>query len=560
MASVFYQVIGENQNLSNAIFSLWQYVKIFYLPGVLTILLVHCLFLMIPTLQLYFYYYVWIKYIYGTLEYWKQNSNFKGKLAHWLLNRFFDNCYFYTLILNSFPEKFLKECSHQQYSDKIQKMSLDNKPVLIRREHLMKKDFWPKWMFATVLLFNKLTIERYQTEGKIKFRLKVDLRDQSYGIYNNAGKLFLKSVFLNDEFKSRCLKKSKEVEDFLKSLKSATSQANELTIDAEGMPFRWASGGVLSIALWKNKYWYVLYFRDIEPVGWNIANGASETKEEYKDLYNLIYREFSEELVLLSREPCLSDKLPITQKIFRFPFPLPEKISRRIENKEFFERHRRLRQEHDGLVIQYKDGPEVNLVNTPFEVEITYHGANYDTLSSRVSNIIFNVNPTEFGIEVLLISYFKMEEEDYLMDGEIWEGDEPALVRQPIMLLSCDYVQKIFNETGSLGTYVEETPYLNCKYLKKIPYNEYKIFDKDIEFRQQRLNKLLKKGSRAERSPEVERYKDWFKNYGEFFRKVKESRCDITDDEHKPLVTLCPVTWKTLEMICHYNLLNNIKS
>lgn len=401
-----------------------------------------------------------------------------------------------------------------------------------------------------------MIIQRYHARhGEIKYRLKVDLRNQSHGIYNNAGKLFLKYIFLNDEFESRCLEKSKEIEDFLKS---KTSQEDILPIDAKGMPFRWASGGILPIALWKGRYWYVLYFRDIEPVGWNIANGASETKEEYKNLYSLIYREFSEELVLLSRKPSLSDQLPITQKIFRFPSPLPEEISRRIINKEFAQKHSQLREEHDGLVIQFEDGPEIKSINTPFEVEVVYHDANLrDTLSSYVPDVIFNVNPTEFGIEVLLVSYFEMDEEEYLMDGEIWEMG-PALVRQPIMLLSCDYVQRIFNKTGSLGTYVEEAPYLNCKYLEKIPNNEYKIFDKDVEFRQRRLE-LLEKDSKTKGLPEVERYRAWLENYGKLFRMVKESKCDITDDKHRPLVTLCPVTWKTLEMICHYNLLNNIR-
>lgn len=318
IAGALYQVIGGSQSLNSVMFSLWQYVKIFYLPGALIILLFHCLFLMITPLQVYFYYYVWIKRIYSTLKRWIQipYSNFKGRLARWLLSSFF-NDYFDTLILKSFPEKFLKGCSlPREYSNKVQEMSLENKPILIRREHLMKKGFWPKWAFATVLLFNKLIIQRYQARhGEIKFRLKVDLRNQSHGIYNNAGKLFLKSIFLNDEFKSRCLEKSKKIEDFLKS---NTSQEDILTIDAKEMPFRWASGGILPIALWKGRYWYVLYFRDIEPVGWNIANGASEIKEEYKNLYSLSYREFSEELVLLSRKPSLSDKLPLHKKYFVF--------------------------------------------------------------------------------------------------------------------------------------------------------------------------------------------------------------------------------------------------
>ena len=188
IAGALYQVIGGSQSMNSVMFSLWQYVKIFYLPGALIILLFHCLFLMIIPLQLYFYYYIWIKRIYGTLKRWVQfpYSNFKGRLAHWLLCRFF-NDYCDTLILRSF---FLKECPlPKEYSNKVQEISFENRPILIHREHLLEKSFWPKWAFATVLLFNKLIIQRYHARhGEIKYRLKVDLRNQSHGIYNNAGK------------------------------------------------------------------------------------------------------------------------------------------------------------------------------------------------------------------------------------------------------------------------------------------------------------------------------------------------------------------------------------
>jgi hypothetical protein len=562
IVGALYQVIGESQSLSSVTYSLGQYVKIFYLPGLLTLLLFHCLFRMIIPLQFYFYYYVWIKHvwikrIYSTL---KRRvpfpySKFKGRLEHRSYSIFDD--YGDSLIRRSFPEKILEECHlSKEYSNKVQEMSLKNRPVLIRREHLMKKGFWPKWAFATVLLFNKLIIQSYHaTHGEIKYCLKVDLRNQSYGIYNNAGKLFLKCVFLNDDFKSRCVKMSIEIEDFLKG---KTSQGDVLPIDAKKMPFRWASGGVLPIVLWNNRFWYVLFFRDIEPVGLNIANGASETKEEYKDLDSLAYREFSEELVLLNREPSPSDNLPVTQKIFRYPHPLPPETSDKITSNEFAQKHKKLRKEHDGLPIEFDtDGPELKPINTPFEVEVSPHDTNQLYRSPKVSNVVFNVNPTEFGIEVLRVSYFEMDKDDYLMDGEIWEMG-PALVRQPIMLLSCDYIQSIFNKNGSIGTYVEKAPYLNCKYLENIPYSEYKIFDKDIEFRQRRLE-LLEKDSKTKEFPEVERYKAWLEKYGELFRMVKESKCDLTNNDHKPLVTLCPVTWKTLEMICHHKLLNNIK-
>jgi hypothetical protein len=565
MADAVYEVIGQHESWSKAMSPLWQYVKIFFLPGTLIILFFYLLFITVTPLRLYLYYYVWIKLIYNTLKRYalSPRPNLKHRLAFWLLDGLF-NDYFDGLVLKSFPpihqnDPSTEERSQDQKSDSplerrskiIQAMSYKNKPVLIRREHLMEKSFWPQWAFAVTLLFDKLKITRYQE--KVRFRLEVDLCDQSYGIYNNAGKLFLRKTFLDERFKLRCIKKSEKIENFIKSEKTLQ---NELIIDLGDTPIRWASGGILPIARWNGRYWYVLYFRDIYPVGLNIANGASEAKEEYKNLYSLIYREFSEELILLNDEPNPGDRPPVKQKLFRFPFrPLPEKTSSRIRNGEFLIKHKQLRKEHDNFLIAFDEGPEIRPVTTPFEVRITYHDTNLrDVLHHDVSNVIFNVNPTEFGIEVLLVSTFEMDDEDYLMDGEIWEIG-PALVRQPIILLSCDYIQQVFNETKTLGTYIEVAPHLNCKCLEKIPLSEYKIFDKDVDFLRRRLD-LLEKDNKTKNSPEVKRYRTWLENYEELFKTIRDSRCDLISDKHRPLTILCPVTWKTLEMICHFNLLN----
>lgn len=447
---------------------------------------------MVKPLQLYFYYFVWIKHIYAISE--------KYKIVRRIVGKYF-NDYFDSLILKSFPER--KISYSEEYFNRFPEMSFTNRPVLVRREHLLEKNFWSHWAFAAVLLFNELRIVRYKRNDKIKFRLEVDLRNQSYGIYNNAGKYFLEKVFLNEEFKSRCIKLSEKIEDFLKP---GTQQEGTFTIEASATPFRWSSGGILPIVLWKNRYWYVLRFRGVKPVGWNVFNGASETKEEYKNLYSLIYREFSEELILLNRKPDIKDSLPIiNHKIFQLPHPLPEEISKSIINNEFAQRHQRLRKEQDGLNINFTNGPEIKWVSTPFEVQVTYHDANLrDTLSYSVSDVIFNINPTEFGIEVLLLAFFNMNDEDYLMDGEIWEIG-PCLIREPVMLLSHDYIQKIFNEENknknALDTYIiNEQPYLNCMDLNSIPSGEYHIFDNDIEFLKRRYEWLQQQHNKTKKN------------------------------------------------------------
>ncbi|MBU7028650.1 MAG: hypothetical protein HXS48_17070 [Theionarchaea archaeon] len=536
---VIYQIIGEN-DLSSVLPSLMQYFTRICIPVSLIILLVHCSLLVITPFHLFVYYHVWIKHIFATLKKCAQSPHSFKYIGSWVLSTFF-NEYFDTLILNSFCEQ---EVSGKDIPE--------NQPVFIRRTHLTEKDYWPHWTFAIMLLFNKVTIRRSHAAYEVRFCLEVDLRNQSYGIYNTEGKKFLNNTFLNNEFRRQCIEEAERIENFLKS-----GPPHKLVIDAKKMPLRWASGGVLPIVYLEGRYWYVLYFRDAEPIGLNMANGASDAPEEFKDLRSLIYREFSEELVLLSREPHVGDVLPVTHRVVQFPDPLPQYIYPKIMKKEFAKPHRQLRREHDDMTIELGDGPIIKPVRTPFEVEITYYDANLrDTSSMTIENVIFNINPTEFGIEVLSVSYFNMKEEEYLMDGEI-SGRGPALIRRPVMLVSCDYLQEVYNEMGSLGTDMEERPHMNCKDLGEIPFGEYKIYDRDIEFRKRRLT-LLQRTAETKNSAEAKRYQGWLNKYEPLFTAIRELSCDITSKDHSPLTVLLPATWKTIETICYYNLLDNL--
>ena len=72
-----------------------------------------------------------------------------------------------------------------------------------------------------------------------RIRLEADLRNQSFGIYNNAGKDFLKSKFqCKDENLEICKQKTQQIHAFL------NGQEKELELDVSNTPIRWTSGGV----------------------------------------------------------------------------------------------------------------------------------------------------------------------------------------------------------------------------------------------------------------------------------------------------------------------------
>ncbi|RLJ03974.1 MAG: hypothetical protein DRP18_05340 [Candidatus Aenigmatarchaeota archaeon] len=447
----------------------------------------------------------------------------------------------------------------------VQGKSYKNKPVFIRREHLMAKNFLESWAFSVVVLFNELKITRRGKKGD-KFRLEVDLRDQFYGIYNNAGKDFMANKFLknengeeNDIYITRAKEKAKEIEDFLEG----TDSRIELPINARDTPLRWASGGVLPIAHWKENYWYVLFFRGIKPVGWNMANGASETTEEYKNLSNLMVREFSEELILLDREPQIDDPNPIGQKVFWYSGNifngLPKEIKNKIGSKEFIEKHRNLRKSHDNLLINYVKGPTLEQISTPFEIQVTSHSENPEKTNELIEDVIFSVNPLEFGIESISLYKFEMADEDYPIFGEIWEVANIPL-REPVLFLSCEYVQEVFeNNGGSLGEHIMKDPSLDCKLLEKIPKDKYHIFGKDIEFRKRRIEQIEEDQIHHTQKAQIELevHKRWLGDYEDLFKGLQDEKekCDIEKNKHRQAAMLCPVTWKTLESVCKYDIL-----
>lgn len=425
-------------------------------------------------------------------------------------------------------------------------------PVFVRRQDLGRSRFWPDWAFSIIVLFNRIVIKRIQAGRDPLFRLEVDLRDQSFGIYNHWGKRFMMSEWGNDSsFDRTCEEWSDQVSQMLGS---RSKRQDPLVLDCERLPMRWASGGFLPIVRWKQKQkpkerWFAFFFRDINPVGWNVANGASESKREYKDLRFLIAREFAEELVVLNSPPghgCSS--LP-------FDFPDDEMNNAMQPLAKEHLSHRRF---YDGIAIEVdqKRKTELSELPTPFSVRIDYHSPSLADRHSTVDNVLFQVNPYEFGIEVLKVCEFDVPEQGYLLDGEIWVWrGVHMLVRRPIILLRVEYLRSLFKQGGgSLGPTVTERPHLECKRIgPPIPQGEFHLFDADVGLRERRLQLLEgKQGAAAD----IERrcLTDWLKGVGDKFRNVGETG-QVTEGNAPELLYLCPASWKAVEQVFRHGVL-----
>ena len=367
-------------------------------------------------------------------------------------------------------------------------------PSFIKREHLERKNFWPHWVFSIVTIFDQRSLHTNveKINGIKTWTLEVDLRDESFGIYSNRGKRFLSSRFKSviDDYKEL----SQQTQDLF--MPEAPFGVTPV-IQGATLPLRWASGGFLSVVYYKEKYWVPLFFRDISPIGLNVANGATENKEEYKSLNRLISREFSEEMILLTSKP--STELEMTQVLFEVVLPSKEGSTyQEYRAGDFVGTHAKLRQMHDRFCIYIPEDDEKNTekrrlhpLNTPFIVEVKYHLPDlHRDKTNRVEFVVPSINPRETGIETIWLCTFEMKKGEYLIDGE-YDLARNYLIRQPVILLDLDFLEGIFSKTGGLGELVvNQEGFDDVKRLPNIPGDHFKLFDADVEFRKMRLKHL----------------------------------------------------------------------
>jgi len=270
----------------------------------------------------------------------------------------------------------------------------------------------------------------------------------------------------------------------------------------------------------------------------------------------LIIREFSEEVILLSGTP--DHNGAVTQ----IPFCCNVRCPQGGPTVEYFDpvfaaAHIRLRYEHDEVVIKRGEGRRlIEPLTTPFVVEVTHHLPNLKELEkTECHNVIFSLNPGEFGIEAIWLCTFSLANGEYLLDGELDAGHN-MLIRSPVMLLDVEFLREEFNwpsPGASLGELlIDNGVSPECKKLREVPSEHYVLFDADVKFRRYRLEQLNARLETRRLSTRdqtlLRRERDmivqWLNQYEVAFQQAAAG-CGLANEA---LRTLCPVTWKTLEL------------
>lgn len=200
-------------------------------------------------------------------------------------------------------------------------------------------------------------------------------------------------------------------------------QEDVFSFDDPGFVFRFASGGTLPIITIGNDEYYCLFYRNIFPVGWNIANGGCDTKDELLNPTVTIERELREELIIVN--PKRGKRYVFEEEADR-SFDNPEfAVSRKIWQERFSQLNV---PNFSKLIIPLKwlEGPD------SLSVKIG------DLSKVTTSGYFLNINAEDFGIEVDKIAKLNLDEDDILCDGEIIQG---RLVNRPVGLFRTDTIR-----------------------------------------------------------------------------------------------------------------------
>lgn len=213
--------------------------------------------------------------------------------------------------------------------------------------------------------------------------------------------------------------------EYQKRLDAILLQGKAGTFDPQNEAFlwRWASAGALPVINYGGSTYYCLFFRDIFPIGWNIANGACDTRNELMDPLQALEREVGEELIVAN-----------VQKEIRYILkPGEDSVLDRAEFTNF----RRLWQEQfprvdllnykvEGLALNWESGPDTATVQS-------------DKGTRTITDCFVNINTTDFGIELDRIARITVADDTILCDGE---ATYDRVLNRPVGLFEVGRLQR----------------------------------------------------------------------------------------------------------------------
>jgi len=320
---------------------------------------------------------------------------------------------------------------------------LDNLPGIATRQRVFNTSRrLPGQVFALELLSRPVVLRR-DASGAIE--VTVDRRGVTHAVYTSEGK----NALCRAALAGSAYDEARALEERVHGLMTGASGAGELKISCAKFPLRWASAGVFPVVEWREHTWTPFFFRDIPPVGWNIAAGGSDDDAELNDPVAFGLREFVEETIVLPGAP--EARASITPRTFggllgRASRARPGAMRRTLTA---LNRHLALRTREDGVhYTPFSEAavPPERSISARADATRTTLRIIDDNRESEVRNILVCINVFELGIEVIGVVRFDLGDDEVLLDGETYEpaqGDL-QLIRMPVAMISHDYLREVF--------------------------------------------------------------------------------------------------------------------
>jgi hypothetical protein len=246
--------------------------------------------------------------------------------------------------------------------------------------------------FVEVLLTDfKLSKRERGSELQVKFD------DNTPTIWTSQARYSIKRSI--PDFDNQVTKYQKVISDFLLRPKDKPFKFRD-----KNFPFRYASGGTLPILRIGNNEYYCLFYREIFPIGWNIANGGCDNRFELLYPIDTIERELREELMIVDvkkrkRYVFSGDE----NKPFDHPsFAVARKFWRELPKLKDLPSYK-----ETPILLKWLEGPDYLVVQQQKDNPRTIQGC------------FLNINAEDFGIEVDKVAKIHLDENAILMDGEI---------------------------------------------------------------------------------------------------------------------------------------------
>ncbi len=281
----------------------------------------------------------------------------------------------------------------------VQKQNAQSREQTVRKKSLPFDEKCVRSLAAAQNYFLEVLLDRFSIERRGHgIVLRVQFSGDTPTVWANEGKRYVNELIPKFAIRAPAIQQKLDA-----CLVDGTIDGYEH--EDPTFPFRYASGGTLPIVRRSKKNYYCLFYRELYPVGWNIANGGCDSREELRNPLEAAEREFREELLIV--DP-LNQRRHVLAGDVGAPTDWPEfSVARNLWAGRLGLRLPALLERRVPLI--WLAGPDRLVVDSG------------DGVPTVVHECFVNINAGDFGIEIDRIAQLSIDEDSVLLDGELYD-------------------------------------------------------------------------------------------------------------------------------------------